>query len=263
MGVSNRLTEAELNEFFDRLFPGGFAGVDVIEEIAPGPWGRSPLFNCFHPTPDAVVECQMRWHESVQEFRRLNGLPSLPSSSEPTLAGLLEEWDATPVHVPAEVANIVATCLWDIFSNNNRVTAADGRVVDIGTSRSAYGFLEARSGISVKWEDEHNVPYSLLWVSRRVGLGPVFRMIFRRLKGLGADWRYTFPRWYLMGMDQGAIGKPATDSVSDAFAKAQEEGEDENHNTAVRKALEEPPPILIQSYEAVFGLIPSGWPPSV
>jgi hypothetical protein len=33
-----RLTDAELPALFDRLFPHGFAGPDVLEEIAPDGW---------------------------------------------------------------------------------------------------------------------------------------------------------------------------------------------------------------------------------
>ena len=45
-----RLTGHELDALFERLFPHGFAGADVLAEIAPEGWQRSPLPACFHPS---------------------------------------------------------------------------------------------------------------------------------------------------------------------------------------------------------------------
>ena len=53
---TTRLTDAELREFFDRLFPQGFSGSDVLAEIAPEGWEKSPLLACFHPSPEQVLK---------------------------------------------------------------------------------------------------------------------------------------------------------------------------------------------------------------
>ncbi len=62
---NKRLTDAELHAFFDRLFPHGFAGVDVLTEIAPKGWEQSPLHACFHPSVEQrhqkAVEPQSDW----------------------------------------------------------------------------------------------------------------------------------------------------------------------------------------------------------
>ena len=47
---AKRLNDTELKEFFDRLFPHGFAGADVLAEIALEGWEKSPLLACFHPS---------------------------------------------------------------------------------------------------------------------------------------------------------------------------------------------------------------------
>jgi hypothetical protein len=49
-GLQNEpLTDAELDALFGRLFPHGFAGADVLAEVASDGWEQSPLLACFHP----------------------------------------------------------------------------------------------------------------------------------------------------------------------------------------------------------------------
>ena len=55
-----RLTDDEAKTLFDRLFPRGFAGMDVLAELVPEGWAKSPLLACFRPSP-AIV----RAHEEV------------------------------------------------------------------------------------------------------------------------------------------------------------------------------------------------------
>ena len=45
------LSEAELLAEFDRLFPHGFAGPDVLQELAPAGWESSPLAAVFTHRP--------------------------------------------------------------------------------------------------------------------------------------------------------------------------------------------------------------------
>jgi hypothetical protein len=53
---AKRLTDTELKEFFDRLFPHGFTGADVLAEIAPEGWEKSPLLACFSSVGRAGVQ---------------------------------------------------------------------------------------------------------------------------------------------------------------------------------------------------------------
>ena len=46
---TDSFSEAELEAEFDRLFPQGFAGPDVLQELAPAGWESSPLLAVFHP----------------------------------------------------------------------------------------------------------------------------------------------------------------------------------------------------------------------
>ena len=49
--------------------------------------------------------------------------------------------EETPVEPERECQELVGLCLWDIFSDNHEVIAADGRKLDLGSMRSSGGFL--------------------------------------------------------------------------------------------------------------------------
>ena len=65
------MSEAELHALFDRLFPLGFAGQDVLDEIAPEGWEQSPLLACFHPSVERMFEERLLMHRNLEELRRL------------------------------------------------------------------------------------------------------------------------------------------------------------------------------------------------
>jgi hypothetical protein len=53
---------------FDQLFPEGFAGGDVMSEIASEGWEKSPLLAVFHPSPEQVYEETLRLHRNLQSL---------------------------------------------------------------------------------------------------------------------------------------------------------------------------------------------------
>lgn len=76
-------------------------------------------------------------------------------------------------------------CLWDVFSDNHDVIAADGRVADIGSFRGAGAFLDehlTRGQDSWREGDYMRFYLRTIWISRRADLTPVYAMIFRRLR---------------------------------------------------------------------------------
>jgi len=119
------MSEAELHALFDRLFPHGFAGVDVLDEIAPERWDRSPLLACFHPSIDRIFEERLRMHRNLDDLRRLgdrrDGSRTDFSSSEPTLEQVKKEYVPSAVQQIEEVTELVGLCLWDLFSDNQEV----------------------------------------------------------------------------------------------------------------------------------------------
>ena len=283
---AKRLTEAELKEFFDQLFPHGFAGADVLAEIAPEGWEKSPLLACFHPSVERVFEERVQVHRNLEELVGLDredepDNPKLAPKPEPTLDEVRAEWEDKPIAAREEVMELVALCLWDVFSDNHDVIAADGRVADIGSFRGAAGFLaEYLTGPN---DDLWNMDYcrfymGTIWISDRANLTPVYAMIFRRLKALGADWEYHFPQLSLVDLSplREALEQPKPEeySPSEAFGKEQEERERqaelerfraelaEGAAQARRAAMDRPPPATVRAYQAVYGRDPKGWPPA-
>ena len=282
---NERLTDAELHALFDRLFPRGFAGVDVLAEIAPNSWERSPLLACFHPSVERVFEERLQLHRNMEGLRsagnRRNSTaqPDVAPLAEPTLEEVRREYQPKPVRLHEELTELIGLCLWDVFSDNHDVIASDGRVADIGSFRGAGAFLDEHlTGGRESWHEGDYLRFYLgtIWIAARADLTPVYVMIFRRLKALGGSWIYHFPEIGLM--DLGGLRadseSPARYSPSDALAverKTREREADISHlraeleeiNTHAREdAMDRPPPATVRAYRQVYGRDPRGWPPA-
>jgi hypothetical protein len=280
-----RLTDADVHTLFDRLFPHGFAGADVLAEVAPDGWGQSPLLACFHPSVDRVFEEQLLMHRNLEELRSVrsstDGIvePAEAPEPVPTLDDVRREYEPRPVRQDEELTDLLGSCLWDVFSDNHEVITAEGRVADIGSFRGASAFLdEYLSGYRDTWREGDDIRFYLgtIWISRRADLTPVYAMIFRRLKAVGADWVYHFPQIYLVELAslRTDLEPPASYSVSEGAAaelKAQQQRAELERtraefaaiNTQAREdAMDDRPPATVGAYRQVYGRDPRGWPPA-
>jgi hypothetical protein len=181
-----RLTDWELCALFDRLFPDGFAGADVLAEIAPEGWEHSLLLACFHPSVEQRFEEQVAIQRNLDKWwklsRRRKGTAALEPRPEPTLDDVRRKHEPSPVNQDEEITELVGLCLWDIFSDNHDVIAADGRVADIGSFPGAGAFLdEYLTRDQERWRDGDYMRFYMgtIWISRRADLTPVYAMIFR------------------------------------------------------------------------------------
>jgi hypothetical protein len=291
-----RLNDEELKGFFDRLFPHGFAGSDVVAEIAPEGWEKSPMVACFHPSVERVFEEQLQMHRNIAslgEARREQDPEKAKEPEEerpePTLEELKARWEETPIKEDEEVTELVGQCLWDIFSDNHEVIAADDRVVDIGSFRGASAFLDeyitgkprpqpktAEDFMAMlKTMDYMRFYMGTIWTSGRADLTPIYLMIFRRIKGMGGDWEYHFPELGIVDLGGGRSEeeKPEEYSPSESFGREQEEQEREaevekmrselaeGNAEARRQAMDRPPPKTVNAYVQIYGRDPKGWPP--
>jgi hypothetical protein len=281
-----RLSDPELIALFDRLFPHGFAGRDVLAEIAPEDWDRSPLLACFHPSIERILEEQLQFHRNLEERgdlmrRHDKGMPAEDTlRPEPTLESVTREHQPSPVRQDEEVTELVGECLWDVFSDNHDVIMADGRIVDIGSFRGASAFLDgyltrAESG---NWHRGDYMRFYLgsIWTSGRADLMPVYAMIFRRLHAMGADWIYHFPEIHVVDLsmfkavDESAAGYSPTRGAAAELEvrKDREEFERlradlvEGNARAREEAMDRPPPATVRAYRSVYGRDPRGWPPA-
>ena len=282
---NRRLTDGDLHELFDRLFPHGFAGADVLAEIAPDGWERSPLLACFHPSVERVFEESVQLHRNIEALRTARNrgdstqqADEMPSS-EPTLEEVRSEYQATPVRPHEELTELVGLCLWDVFSDNHDVIAADGRIADIGSFRGAGAFLDEHlTDERDTWQEGDYLRFYLgtIWIAARADLTPVYAMIFRRLRALGADWVYHFPQLGLVDVgalrdDEESLTRYSpTEALAAERAAREREAEvarfraevDEMNDCAREEAMDRPPPATVRGYRQVYGRDPRGWPPA-
>jgi hypothetical protein len=275
-------SDPELEEEFARLFPRGFAGPDVLQELAPGGWENSPLLAVFHPSIDQIYEESLRLHRNFARLRR--PYDPRPEPPEPTRDEVAASFREHPIEVETEVRELVGQCLWDVFSDSHEVVAQDdGRMLDLGSFRASGGFLAdlLNRQTGTTQYDYMSFYMGTSWVSQRADFTPVYRMIFGRLRGRGLDWSYHFPRVYAVDLRplKEALDQQDDEpewlnySPSESLEKEEErkkhdqelaelrESLDESYREAVEEALVAPPPPTVQAYEAVYGQFPRGWPP--
>lgn len=276
----NQYSDAELQAEFYRMYPQGFAGSDVLRELAPAGWPQSPLLAVFHPSVDQVYD------EAVRMNRNSNSLPwrkkDSPPSPAPTREEIEREYRVTPIEVEQEVRQLVGQCLWDVFSDSHDVIGPDDRLLHLGSFRGSGGFLADalnRQLGKVKY-DYIDCYMGTIWVRDRADLLPVYQMIFRRLKQAGLDWVYHFPRLYAIDLRplQEAIDhkdRPEWEQYDPSKSLAKENAErdrdqelaelreslDDGYRQAANEAIKLPPPLTVRAYEAVYGRWPRGWPP--
>ena len=273
----DRYTEDECETLFASLFPQGFAGSDILDDIAPEGWETSPLVAVFHPSVDQVYAETVQIHRNIQSLMRHD--QERPPKPEPTREAIAREYHPTPVETEREVGELIGLCLWDIFSDNHDVIGPDGRVMDIGSFRGAGGFIadclkRQRRGRHYDYLDFY---MGTIGVADRADLTPVYAMIFRRLKAHGLDWTYTFPRLHLIDMrplrdalhadtesrdDQDIFSQDDDEERARALAETQA-SLNTAHREAIEEALDRPLPPTVQAYESVYGHSPKGWPPQV
>ena len=238
-----RLSDRECYELFDRLFPGGFAGDDVVEELVAN--GGETVLSTFVATapetqaPDTVA----------------NG----PSTA---------------------LGELVALCLWDVFSENHDVLAADGRIADLGSWRGSADFLADILNAQLRTRRFDYMHFYMGTSGFRLGSepidpAPVYLLIFDRLRANGFDWRYSFPQIHLVDLrplagepDGGEESKPEWEgySPSEAFADEAKRRElagdlERRNREAIEAARDRPPPATVEAYRKVYGRFPEGWPP--
>jgi hypothetical protein len=180
---------------------------------------------------------------------------------------------------PLELAHRIGTAIWDVFSENHDVIAPDGRVANLGSWRGSADliaeFLNARvEGASFGYLDFY---MGTLQTRNLQEWGALHRLMFRRLRSLGATWRYAFPRMFLVDLRPLAESNDRPDFESyDPAARvgeqladaARERKRDElardierlNRESVERSRFQEPPSV-VASYRAIFGEDPDGWPP--
>jgi hypothetical protein len=292
------LNEQEAMAFLGSLFPGGLKDPALIAELCPEDWENSPLFACYHPSPEVSYEENLAFSRNLKNLfplrKRKAGEPAElpPDEPEPTYEEFLAKNPPRDTPISAEEsidepAELLGHCLWDVFSDNHKVVASDGQIVDLGSFRGSAGviadFFEGMPGKADGTEDGSWSAWDCSdymrfymgtwWLTRRADLTPVYRLIFRRLKLLGADWTYSFPRLHVIDF---GTREEDSDSAYDPSAAFQKEAErkaraeelrklrwkmDRDTLAAKREARRNEPPATVRAYQEAYHTFPPGWPP--
>jgi hypothetical protein len=279
---SERLSDAELRAFMDTLFPHGVAGADVTGDIAPDGWERSPLLACFHPSLEQVFQERVRVHRSIESLRARwcrneASRPDEAPSPEPMFECVRREYRPQPVRPDDELHELMGLCLWDVFSDGHIVMAADSRAVDIGSYDAASIFLDEYVGGETRPARCGDFPRFYLGtnsISKRADLTRVHRIIFRRLRSLGADWFYRlraygpadFGSWRKTRESGGSHSRPK--AVPEHVRKRERKKMVEwfraefgaDMARAAQEVVNRPPPVTVRAYRQVYRRNPEGWP---
>lgn len=279
-----QLSDSEALAFLESLFPGGLKDPALIGELCPEGWEKSALFACYHPSPEVIYQEHLRFSRNLRSLSSRNkakpGAASPPGDdkTKPTFEKFLAKYtpDTAPLSPEAllqEPAELLALCLWDVFSDNHDVIAADGRIVHLGSFRGSAGvisdFFEGDGHEECGWRDRDegylDFYMGTSWIAHRADLAPAYRLIFRRLKYHGADWAYVFPRMYAIDLGAAHTQIEGYDP-SAALAREQEacrlrKSLDQDVLAAKREARAKELPATVRAYQEIFRRFPKGWPP--
>ena len=281
------LDESECLDLLDRLFPDGPAGADVMAELAPGGWENGPLAAVYHPADDGDPDHEQSPVDADAELRELVGrcLWDVFSDNHDVSVkdgriahlgsfraggGLIADWVNRHLGHPPKDEDPEAEMRAFMEKMNAFSAAFQAKDHDAMTDLTRPA---ERDGVRVYEYVDFYMGSRLL--QDRADLSPVWRMIFRRLRELGCDWTYSFPRLGMVRFERPEQDDPTTYDPSAAFAAEQEREEkdreaaemqerlDAAYRESVEAALDRPPPGVVLAYEAEYGELPQGWPPEV
>ena len=275
------LTDKQALDFLSRLFPAGLGDSELLAETCPDGWANSPLYLAFHPTHEQRYDEHLRWLRSpIHELSLRHRDSERKTEPIPTFEEFIakhEESARPPMSEIEEWTELLGDCLWDILSDNHDLISHDGQLVNLGSFRMVSGLIDdfVEGGpLSEDWGRGDCMRFYMgsSFFGRRTDLGPIHCLIFRRLKSLGYEWRYTFPRIYMISLKKEPQDATLYDP-SEAFAKQEEqkaereetrkrqEEMDQEYAEAKRKAWDNEPPGVVLAYQEIYRKDPLGWPP--
>jgi hypothetical protein len=285
--MMERLTEVQCWALFERLFPDGLDDGALVEELAPEGWDRSPLLLVSHPTAEQVYQETMQIRENLRNLLKKEPVP--PKEEPPlTLDAVRRDMIDRAPNSREECADLLGCCLWDVFADNHDVVTADGMLVDLGSFRSAAGFIAdfRHHRTSTQGDFGNRGDYIKFYmgttmVRHRADLTPIYELIFRRMLHIGLSWRYVHPRLYAIDLSSlsDLAGGDASEALrydpTESFWRERQLAErqtelaefrqslDEAYRASIQNVCDGPPPVTVRAYQRVYGHDPDGWPPKV
>jgi hypothetical protein len=249
--------------------------MSLYKKIAPNGWKNSEFVHFFHPTAKQQYEEYIRITENIKRMSKKqekeSEKPDKNEFSEDTLESVKEI---------EEFLKVLGLSVYDIFSNNHEVTGADGKVFDFGSLRGSGGFIADFFNYHL---DNLSHAYDYLdfymgsiWINERADLMPFYEFIFQKTKDYGCNWKYHFPRFYLInlgkivGQDKDqkpseydpekAILNDLKQKKEDKETKQMQEELDNSFREEYEEAKYKPPEKVVQAYKNIYGMFPEGHP---
>jgi hypothetical protein len=245
------------------------------------------LLLVFHPTAEQVYGETVQIRENLRNL--LKKEPVSPKEEPPlTLDAVRRDMIDRAPNPVEDCADLLGCCLWDVFADNHDVVTADRMLVDLGSFRSAAGFIadfrhhrtHSQEGFGNRG-DYIEFYMGTTMVRHRADLTPVYELTFRRMRQIGLSWRYAHPRLYAIDLsslsDLGEADVPETlrYDPTENFWRERQRAErqtelaefrqslNEVYRSSIQNACDGPPPATVRAYQRVYGRDPDGWPPTV
>ena len=265
-------SERDCHKLFDKILPDGFSSEKIKAELTPNGWEASPFFVIFHPTLEKVYENSLAIHNNIHSlFSTKKDEPKEPFQ---TFEAFAAEYKSNEIEPDVELSELLARCIWDVFSDNNDVIRNEKRY-HIGSFRGAAGFIAERlNKHSKKQYDYMDFYMGSFTYEDHCDLTPIYEWIFKQLKNEGCDWLFTFTQLGLV--DFGGSKNNDSTHIKEydpnlAMEAELEKKEEQKKKDAFREEIEEfnakeledalykPPPSIVKAYKNIYDKFPIGW----
>lgn len=249
--------------------------IQFYNTIAPKGLKNSDLVLFLHPTPEQQYEEHLRIRKNINQLTK-----KLKQEDKEIKINDFKQDDLKNISEFYEFLYILGLSVYDIFSNNHEVFSNDNKVYDLGSLRGSGGFIADffnthYTDNSEKY-DYMDFYMGTIWIRERGNLRPFYEYIFQKLKDLDCDWKYSFPRMFLVDpkkifddssntnieeyKPEKAIQEQFELSVKDKQTKELQDELDKIYEEEYEEAKYKPLSQIVQAYKNIYGLLPKGHP---
>jgi hypothetical protein len=243
-------------------------------QIAPNGLKNSALVQFLHPTPEQQYEEYLRVRENLN---RLSKEPN-PAEEEKSIRDF-EQDDLSSIAEYEEFLYLLGLTIYDIFSNNHEIISKDNKVYDLGSMRGSGQFIADYFNESFPGTTKYDYLDFYMGtnlIESRGDLTPLYEYIFKRLKNVGCDWKYSFPRLFAINLQkfsdpskkddlgnyqpEKSLEKQLEQKQKNEEVKNLQEKFDKFHDAEYEEAKYKPLITIVQAYKNVYGRLPEGHP---
>jgi len=255
---------------------------ELFDTIAPNGWENSQYVRFLHPTPEQSFKEYKRMSENIDRLFEKKSKKG-KKEQEKTLADFQKENDENKeikIKPVDEVLYILGLATYDVFSNNHEVISPNNKVYDLGSLRGSGHFIADFLNYNFEFlsqkYDYLNFYMGTIWIESRADLTPFYVYIFQNLKEKNCNWKYFFPRMFLIDpkdyFNTEDDKKPEDYDPNKAILEEIEQKKKEDEKQKFQDELDEiykesyenakytEPSKLVLAYKKVFGELPEGHP---